>query len=578
MRSAQGGSPLPSRSCSGCTGGAPTGPPTSSSTTPRPPRTSRRSRSSPPSAISTASTGGGRSARGCTASSSTAPSTTPAPGRCGPRPSSSPALAAPAAAAGRPPEEALLAAIARLPPEQRAVIVLRHLLEYTPGEIATMLELPRGTVNSRLRRGLDAMREVLVKPELERIEIPGAAEAEERAAARRDARVRRAAARCPAAGRAGRSWPSRSPSRSSPPCSARRAGPSSSTSAVPSGSKARSRRSSRCPRRGACSSLRRRRLDRAADGSRRLLGPYEEASWSPFGRYVVATRPNELVDARCRGQRALDARAPRRPVPALERQRHRHADRIPERRPPPRRRRRRHGRPRPAAHPPPASPPHGAAAPGSCSPTPTRGRRVEALLLAKGGKLWKRPVPARRDRSSARATARRLLVLSPGASGSSTRIAARRSAEAAPDVAAVAYRPGAQDFAELHGSAAREPRHARREGAVQLRRRASRPDVVAGRPLASRRLAGLGPVGVHPCRRTRIVAVSNVSAQFHSQSFPRVEGWCCGVGSRHARARRHGPRRARLDGAARGACRSRGSARGRGAALLCFYVFDWSPG
>ena len=47
----------------------------------------------------------------------------------------------------------------RIAPEQRAVIVLRHLLEYTPGEIAAMLDLPRGTVNSRLRRGLDAMRE-----------------------------------------------------------------------------------------------------------------------------------------------------------------------------------------------------------------------------------------------------------------------------------------------------------------------------------------------------------------------------------------------------------------------------------
>jgi RNA polymerase sigma-70 factor (ECF subfamily) len=38
------------------------------------------------------------------------------------------------------------------------VIVLRHLLEYTPGEIASLLELPRGTVNSRLRRGLDQLR------------------------------------------------------------------------------------------------------------------------------------------------------------------------------------------------------------------------------------------------------------------------------------------------------------------------------------------------------------------------------------------------------------------------------------
>ena len=52
----------------------------------------------------------------------------------------------------------LAAAIAGLPEEQRAVIVLRHLLEYTPGEIADLLELPRGTVNSRLRRGLDALK------------------------------------------------------------------------------------------------------------------------------------------------------------------------------------------------------------------------------------------------------------------------------------------------------------------------------------------------------------------------------------------------------------------------------------
>ena len=57
-----------------------------------------------------------------------------------------------------PPDRELLAALARLPPDQRAVIVLRHLLGYTPGEIARTLDLPRGTVNSRLRRGLDTMR------------------------------------------------------------------------------------------------------------------------------------------------------------------------------------------------------------------------------------------------------------------------------------------------------------------------------------------------------------------------------------------------------------------------------------
>jgi RNA polymerase sigma-70 factor, ECF subfamily len=55
----------------------------------------------------------------------------------------------------------LAGALASLSPEHRAVIVLRYLLEYTPGEIAELLGLPRGTVNSRLRRGLDALEHML---------------------------------------------------------------------------------------------------------------------------------------------------------------------------------------------------------------------------------------------------------------------------------------------------------------------------------------------------------------------------------------------------------------------------------
>ena len=72
-----------------------------------------------------------------------------------------------AAPAGDPPtshapyDDATLAALGALSPEHRAVIVLRYLLEYTPGEIAELLELPRGTVNSRLRRGLDKLKERL---------------------------------------------------------------------------------------------------------------------------------------------------------------------------------------------------------------------------------------------------------------------------------------------------------------------------------------------------------------------------------------------------------------------------------
>jgi RNA polymerase sigma-70 factor (ECF subfamily) len=55
----------------------------------------------------------------------------------------------------------LLAVVAALPDEQRIPIALRHLLGFTPGEIADLLDLPRGTVNSRLRRGLDALGEEL---------------------------------------------------------------------------------------------------------------------------------------------------------------------------------------------------------------------------------------------------------------------------------------------------------------------------------------------------------------------------------------------------------------------------------
>jgi RNA polymerase sigma-70 factor (ECF subfamily) len=51
----------------------------------------------------------------------------------------------------------VVAALRQLSPEHRAVVVLRYLLDYTPGEIAKALELPRGTVNSRLRRALDRL-------------------------------------------------------------------------------------------------------------------------------------------------------------------------------------------------------------------------------------------------------------------------------------------------------------------------------------------------------------------------------------------------------------------------------------
>ena len=49
----------------------------------------------------------------------------------------------------------------RLPPEQRAILVLRHFAGYEPAEIAESLGIPAGTVRSRLHHAHRAMRAAL---------------------------------------------------------------------------------------------------------------------------------------------------------------------------------------------------------------------------------------------------------------------------------------------------------------------------------------------------------------------------------------------------------------------------------
>jgi RNA polymerase sigma-70 factor (ECF subfamily) len=61
----------------------------------------------------------------------------------------------------RPLSDDVVSALAELSAEHRAVVVLRYLFDYTPGEIARALDMPRGTVNSRLRRALDRLGEVI---------------------------------------------------------------------------------------------------------------------------------------------------------------------------------------------------------------------------------------------------------------------------------------------------------------------------------------------------------------------------------------------------------------------------------
>ncbi len=69
-------------------------------------------------------------------------------------------------------DSALVAALRELPEPLRRVVVCRHLLELDEKETATVLGLPRGTVKSRLHRGLARLRTALVDsgvgPERER--------------------------------------------------------------------------------------------------------------------------------------------------------------------------------------------------------------------------------------------------------------------------------------------------------------------------------------------------------------------------------------------------------------------------
>jgi RNA polymerase sigma-70 factor (ECF subfamily) len=70
-------------------------------------------------------------------------------------------VAGAASAASETLSDDLMRALAALDPDERALIVMRHLLGYRSPELARMLGLPAGTVRTRLARALTRVRDQL---------------------------------------------------------------------------------------------------------------------------------------------------------------------------------------------------------------------------------------------------------------------------------------------------------------------------------------------------------------------------------------------------------------------------------
>ena len=177
-------------------------------------------------------------------------------------------------AAGSPDEE-VLAALAALPDDQRTVVVLRHLLELTPSEIAEAVDVPRGTVNSRLRRGLDTLAGRLVPVLVVAVAVA-------------------LAATLTAPGRAAAEWVGQNLSKVT-----------GQVLQVPARPPARVPAAGALPGGGRLLAVNDQGLFAFGLGgaSRQLLGRIDVAAWSPHGRYAVAVRGIELIAVSMRGRR-----------------------------------------------------------------------------------------------------------------------------------------------------------------------------------------------------------------------------------------------------------------------------------
>ena len=265
------------------------------------------------------------------------------------------------------------------------------------------------------------------------------------------------------------------------------------------------------------------------DGSKRLLGAYREASWSPFGRFVVAARENELAalepDGDVRWTLARPGvRFPRWTGTETD-TRIAYVDRtgirvvagdgtgdrllVP-----------------------------GASGPIAWRPgagfvlahtTATRARAIDATTEAV---VWQAPRPAGRVTTVEwSSNGRRVLVLSPhhlGVYDGRGRLVDQESpSENWPDVDA-AFRPETTEVAvaRVHGSQSSAYILSGRQivnGTGVFRELEWAPDgrwLIVTWQTADQWI--VARAGGRPIR-----GVSNVSEQFRSRSFPRVQGWCC---------------------------------------------------
>ena len=199
------------------------------------------------------------------------------------------------------------------------------------------------------------------------------------------------------------------------------------------------------------------------DGSKRLLGPYREASWSPFGRFVVAARANELVALTPEGKVRWSLARPDVRFPRWG---------------------------------------------GTTTDTRIAYFSGGVLRVVGGDGRGDRPLDANAALRPSQWRPGRVLVYA-------LRDGSVRAIDVDTDAVARGARLSSPDSAALRRVLG---------AAAVLESPVRSPDgrwLAAGWPEADQL------VFVRVAGRRQIRAISNVSSQFRSDSFPRVEGWCC---------------------------------------------------